>query len=98
MFWKTTHNPDTAIGFSILADLLAGIPTFRKAWQSPETENGATFIIYTLALSISLLCVQDFTFTSSAFLIYLFCTCLLVSLIIYRAKISLWITKLFPVS
>jgi len=37
--WYLTGQPLIALTFSIGADLLAFIPTFRHAWQSPQEED-----------------------------------------------------------
>lgn len=42
--WLASQNPDIAIGFSMLADLLAALPTVAKAWRYPETENDHMFL------------------------------------------------------
>jgi len=41
--WLTVPDPAPAVVVAMLADLVAGIPTIRKVWTSPETEAPAPF-------------------------------------------------------
>lgn len=69
--WLATERGLVAIGASIAADALAGLPTVRKAWLAPHTE---TAIAYAGALAsgvITLLTVQVVTAAEVAFPIYI---------------------------
>lgn len=72
ILWAVTDNPNLAILFSLLADLLAGIPTLVKSYKHPATESWIAYAISTLGFGISILSIQNFTFADSAFVLYLF--------------------------
>lgn len=72
VLWATTRQPNLAILFSLLADGLAGLPTFLKAYQHPQSESWLAYSVSTLGFGISLLSVQVFTFETTAFVAYLF--------------------------
>ena len=69
--WQLTNNPGLAISFSIVADFSASMPTFVKAYKQPSSENGRAFVLWTVAHSIVLLIIKDWTFASYAFPLYL---------------------------
>lgn len=69
--WRVTGSGDVAIVFSVLADLLAGAPTLRKAYTSPHTETATAFLCSAISASITLLTISDWTFASAAFPVYI---------------------------
>lgn len=72
VLWYVMRNQDYAIIFSILADFLASVPTLRKAWHHPETENGLSYFLWILNNGIGVLCLPKPSFTGFAFAGYLF--------------------------
>ena len=46
---------------AVLADLVAGVPTLRKAWSHPETENATVFVLSGLNGVITLLTIDTWT-------------------------------------
>jgi hypothetical protein len=74
ILWALTDNPNVAILFSLLADLLAGLPTLLKAYKYPGTESWIAFAIYTFGFGLGILAIQIYTFENYAFLVYLFIT------------------------
>ena len=74
--WIITRHGDAAILFSIVADALAAAPTLRKAWIDPESESAITYGLSAVGSGITLLTFDTFTFTDSAFAIYLFSICI----------------------
>lgn len=69
--WQATGSPEVAIGFAILADILASAPTFRKAWTHPQTETVSAYIFAVIA-AMTALCSPDATgFSGIAFPLYL---------------------------
>ena len=72
ILWAITDQPNLAILFALLADLLAGIPTLIKAYRHPESESWIAYAISTLGFGISLLSVQAQNFENTTFAAYLF--------------------------
>jgi hypothetical protein len=70
--WVVTSDPNLAIVFALVADLLAGVPTFIKAFRQPETESWIAYAISAVGFGLGILAIHDFSFESSAFAIYLF--------------------------
>jgi hypothetical protein len=69
--WQVTGKGNVAILFSLLADLLAGIPTVRKAYREPHTESWMAFLCSAISAGITLLTITSWTFASAAFPVYI---------------------------
>jgi hypothetical protein len=82
--WYVEKNQDLAIIFSILSDFLAAIPTLRKAYFNPESENRVTYLMALIACIIGIFCVQQNNFTGYGFISYLILMYLSVSVILFR--------------
>ena len=57
--------------FSILGDFAAALPTPRKAWLKPETENRSTYLISFAGMILGILSIKEPTFAAYAFNAYL---------------------------
>jgi len=72
VLWAVTDNPNLAILFALLADMLAGIPTLIKAYRQPESESWIAYVISSFGFGISLLSVQTYDFENTGFVAYVF--------------------------
>jgi energy-converting hydrogenase Eha subunit A len=72
ILWFLTSNPNIAILFSLIADLLAGLPTLIKAYRHPETESWIAYAISTFGFGLGVLAIPSYTFENYAFIGYLF--------------------------
>lgn len=70
--WAVTDNPNLALLFSLLADMLAGLPTLIKAYRHPGSESWVAYAISTFGFGISLLSVQVHNLENTAFVAYVF--------------------------
>jgi hypothetical protein len=72
VLWALTDDPNLAILFALVADLVAGLPTVIKSYRHPETESWIAYAISTLGFGMGVLAIQTFTFENYAFIGYLF--------------------------
>lgn len=72
ILWAITDNPNLALLFALLADMLAGVPTVIKAYQHPESESWIAYAISTIGFGISVLAIQTFNLENVAFVAYIF--------------------------
>lgn len=72
VLWVVTDNPNVALLFSLLADILAGIPTLIKAYRYPHSESWIAYAISTFGFGMSLLSVQTHNFENTTFVAYVF--------------------------
>ena len=77
--WIVTSDPNIAIGFAILSDGLASVPTLIKGWKYPETESAWPYLVGGFGGLTSFLAITAWTFSQYAFPAYLvIVSCLLV--------------------
>jgi hypothetical protein len=69
--WQVTGKGTIAILFSLFADLLAAIPTLRKAFVAPHTESWMAFLCSAISALLTVLTITDWTFAVAAFPIYI---------------------------
>src|SRR5271154_3715511 len=69
--WALTGDPVIAIVLSILGDFAAALPTLRKAWLEPATENRSTYLISFAGMILGIFSVEQPTFAAYAFNAYL---------------------------
>ncbi|WP_243294803.1 hypothetical protein [Geothrix mesophila] len=70
--WAMTDKPNLAILFSLLADMLAGIPTLIKSYRHPHSESWVAYAVSAFGFGISFLSIQTHTFENTTFVAYLF--------------------------
>lgn len=75
ILWAVTKDGEIAIALSILADLLAGLPTLIKSYRDPESENSDVYRNSALSGAITLLTVKTWTFANFGFALYIFVLC-----------------------
>ena len=69
--WGMTGDPVIAIVLSILGDFAAALPTLRKAWLKPATENRSTYLISFAGMMLGMFSIQEASFAAYAFNAYL---------------------------
>jgi len=81
--WAVTGDPVTAIVLSILGDFAAALPTLRKAWLEPATENRPTYLIALAGMILGIFSVREATFAAYAFNAYLVAASGVLVLVLY---------------
>lgn len=82
ILWIITGTGNIAITLSILADLIAGIPTVVKAWKFPETESTNVYRNAALSAIITLLIIDHWTYAAYGFPLYILGICGLLYILI----------------
>jgi hypothetical protein len=89
LLWWITGRGNIAILFSIGADLLACLPTARKAYTNPESESYNAFAAGFVGTIVGVLTISHWSFANYAFPIYLvILNGCLAGLIIVRGRLS----------
>jgi hypothetical protein len=81
--WAITGDPVTAIVLSILGDFAAALPTLRKAWLAPLTENRPSYLIAFAGMVLGIFSVDVPTFAAYAFNAYLVAASSILVVILY---------------
>jgi len=84
--WAVTGEPVTAIVLSIIGDFAAALPTLRKAWLAPATENRPAYVIALLGTTLGIFSVEETTFAAYAFNAYLVAVVGALVLILYLPR------------
>jgi len=87
VLWVVTSDPSSAIGFAILSDALASVPTLIKGWKHPETESAWPYLLGAFGGLTSFLAITAWTFSQYAFPAYLVMVSCLLALSICRKRI-----------
>jgi hypothetical protein len=86
MLWLLTRHSELAIGLSIVADAAASVPTIVKAYRHPASENSLLYSFAAVSAIITLLTLQDWTFSHWGFPVYIAADSLLIAaILIYRS-------------
>ncbi|MDE1935166.1 hypothetical protein, partial [Bradyrhizobium sp.] len=86
--WAVTGDPVTAIVLSILGDAAAALPTLRKAWIAPATEDRLAYLISFVGMIAGILSIREVTFSAYAFNVYLLIASGALVLILYLPRAS----------
>ena len=71
VMWALTQNPTAAIVFALVSDILAALPTIRKFYTHPETEDRRSYVLAAIGNVIGLFSITSYSFESLAFNVYL---------------------------
>lgn len=84
-FWWIFDSPLAALLINIFIDFLGALPTIRKVYYEPQSEDRLAWAMSAMAGVINLFAVEEWTFAISVYPIYIFCgNGLIVSLISIR--------------
>ena len=70
ILWQITKVGNTAIALSIVADILAAIPTLVKSHRYPHTENAPAYLACTIAAVLTILTITHWSFENYAWPFY----------------------------
>jgi hypothetical protein len=82
ILWLITGDGTVAIVLSILADFAAGLPTLRKGFIDPKSENISAYVTGIISAGITLLTIQHWNLATISFPIYILLDSLLIVLTI----------------
>lgn len=71
LLWKITHVPETALYLNIFVDALGFLPTYKKAYLQPASENLPAWVIGTLATLLNLLAINKWQLNIALYPLYL---------------------------
>lgn len=94
ILWRILEYDLIAIILPLLVDVLAAIPTLKKSYLFPETEDLLTYILYTLGGLFTVFAIQEWSWKLSSFEIaitpiYIFLINGLIVLLLTRHKTKL---------
>ncbi len=85
VLWYVTKIGNVAIAFGLIADGFASLPTIRKSFYYPETENAWPWLTPSANAAITLLTIRTWDFATASFPVYIFFVNLIIfSLVQFR--------------
>lgn len=78
LLWWLTSDSNLAIGFSIVSDFMAAVPTVIKSFQAPETESAGAYRNSVIHSVLTLLTIKQWTVGAAAFPLYILIICLVI--------------------
>jgi hypothetical protein len=89
LLWWQFSSPIIALMCNILIDFLGALPTIRKSYYEPETENTLTWILYLAASTLNLFALEHWSFALSAFPLYIFFINVVIVTVLLRPKLGI---------
>jgi len=86
VLWAVTDNPNLALLFALLADVLAAVPTLIKAYTNPASESWPAYAISAFGFGLSVLALQTVNFENAAFVVNVFLMNLVLALLAVRGR------------
>jgi len=65
--WFFTGNPLWSVIIITVIDAAAFVPTFRKAYANPETENGYTYTLSGIKFIVGIIALESLTLTTALY-------------------------------
>ncbi|MBV6624110.1 MAG: hypothetical protein KI793_14420 [Rivularia sp. (in: Bacteria)] len=89
VLWWHYKSPLIALSINIAIDFLGALPTIRKSYREPETEDLLSWIIFLLAHTLNLIAIKQWSLSILAYPVYLFLTVATIVILLLRPKIGL---------
>jgi hypothetical protein len=87
--WGLSDDPMAALLINVAINLAGTLPTIRKAYYYPETENNTAWVLFFAGTEVNLLAVQKWTFDMAVYPVYMVLIIGLVSgLVVWRRESS----------
>lgn len=72
VFWKISHSPAMTLFANLLIDFFGLLPTIRKAYLDPKSEDRAAWSVTSLSNFLNILAVGSWTFVIGFYPVYMF--------------------------
>ncbi|MEN9520228.1 MAG: hypothetical protein RLZZ381_2816 [Cyanobacteriota bacterium] len=86
ILWRILSYDIIAIILPLLIDILAALPTLKKSYYKPETEDLLTYALYTVGGLFTVLAIQDWSFEIAITPLYVLCINAVIVLLLTRYK------------
>ncbi|MDZ7962983.1 MAG: hypothetical protein RMY34_34845 [Aulosira sp. DedQUE10] len=88
LLWWQFSSPIIALVINIGIDFLGALPTIRKSYYQPQTEDPFTWTIFLSAHTLNLFALKNWSFALSAYPLYLFCSTATIVIFLLRSKMQ----------
>jgi hypothetical protein len=88
VMWWHFNSPLPALILNILVDVFGALPTIKKTYFEPETEDLLTWTLYFIGSVFNLFAVSDFSFNSLVFPLYIFSVNAIMVTLVLRPRLQ----------
>lgn len=89
LLWWWFKSPLVAITISIAIDSLGALPTIKKTYHKPESEDFFSWLMFWMAGTLNLYALSEWSFALSAQPLYLFCFNSIILILLLNPKLKL---------
>lgn len=86
VLWRLFDSPLIALLINLFIDFMGALPTIRKAYNEPESEDRTAWALFFTGNTANLFAVEKWTFAISIYPIYMFLTSGLIMALVFRSK------------
>ncbi len=84
--YATKYGASNTILFTILVDILVLIPTLKKIWIDPKSEDIFAWMLVVFSQAATLISLEHHTLQNSLFWLYIMCENMCVAIFIFRRR------------
>ncbi|BAZ44271.1 hypothetical protein NIES4102_12790 [Chondrocystis sp. NIES-4102] len=92
--WWHFNSPMIALIMSLIVDFFGILPTIKKSYQDPESENLLTWVLYLVTSIFLILAIETWSFALSSFPIYMLTINIIIVFLLIRNKINYKMLKM----
>lgn len=86
--WQLSGSPLVALIFLLLVDFLGFLPTLKKTYFEPDSEDLLSWIVFGVANTLNLFAIEQWNYATAVYPLYLFCLPTIILVLILRGKLS----------
>lgn len=86
LLWWLTNEPTFALYLTIAVDAIGFIPTFRKAYEKPESEDRLAWCLFLIADGLNIFAISEWTLAQVSYPLYLLVFTLALNVLLYLPK------------
>lgn len=86
VLWWLSGSPLVALCMNVLIDFLGALPTIRKSWTHPESEDRLSWAMFLVANTINLLAVEAWRFSGAMYPLYLVLVTFIITVLLWRPR------------
>lgn len=86
LLWWLSGSPLVALLANLGVDLAGAVPTFRKAWVDPASEDHTAWSLFFAGNTANLFALEKWTFVIAIYPAYMFVACGAITLMLYRPR------------
>lgn len=84
--WAISGNPLLALCMNIFIDFMGALPTMRKSWSDPGSEDRLSWGMFAAGNALNLFAVSPWTFSGAIYPVYLFFMTLIINSLLWRPR------------